>query len=183
MKMNDADRPFLAPLIHLWGMKKVEKITGFTRNTIYQWKPSRGSVPPEVALRIAQHPEALQLGFWVETVCPGLPWSLVYRGPDRRTNWNELDLDLEETIKAVGVSAVARAINRSRQNIYEAMKADRCPVWLALAIELASEQHYLVEDFRPDLPWWVLYNRHSTVVPVARDETENERVRQQLKKS
>lgn len=167
MNFNDAaDRLYFAALIKKWGIRKVEKVSQFPRTTIYQWRPSRSTVPPEAALRVCEMPDAQALGYWVETLCPGLPWHLLYRGRDRRNTWDATAETLEEAIKDVGVALVARTAGRSRQNIYEAIKYPRCPVWLALAVEEASASRYLVEDFRGDVPWWPLYERHKQALPL-----------------
>ena len=153
------DRPYLESLFKAWGMDKLELVTRYQRSAIYQWRPSRVAVPPEAALRVCELAEPL--GYYVETLCPKLPWRLVYGGRDRRKTYEALaDIsDVEAVVKDVGVTEVARAAERSRQNVYDAMRAEQCPVWLALALEKASDQRYLVEDFRPELPWWPLYTR------------------------
>lgn len=160
------DKPYLEGLFKPWGLDKLEIVTRYTRNTIYQWRPSRATVPPEAALRVCELAEPL--GYFVEKLCPTLPWHLVYSGRGRRKTYEGLidTANLETLIKHIGVTEVARAAGRSRQNLYDAMKADKCAVWLALAIEQASEQHYLVEDLRPELPWWQLYNRREQMQPV-----------------
>ena len=170
MKTKRTDTPYLDPLIKLWGMDKLEVVSRYPRTAIYQWKPSRVGIPPEAALRIAELAEPL--GFFVEKMCPTLHWCLVYGGRDRRTSYEGvLDLvQVGEIIKSIGVTEVARVAGRSRQNIYDAMKADKCPVWLALAIEEASGQRYLVEDLRPELPWWTLYKRHEKAHPINRSK-------------
>lgn len=174
MKNDSLDRPYLADLIAKFGMPKIEHVTSAPRSAIYQWKPSRGAVPAEPALRINEFYE--DLGFYVERLCPDLPWHLLYRGRDRRTGTDGLDVIalavaegvnvLETVVKHVGVTNIARLANRSRQNIYEALKSERNPVWLILAVEEVSERRFLVEDFRPELPWWPLYQRHTKVRPV-----------------
>ena len=123
-------------------------------------------VPPEAALRVCELAESE--GFYVERLCPTLPWHLLYAGRNRRKSYEGLSdtTQLDIIVKEIGVTEVSRAAERSRQNIYDAMKAERCPVWLALAIEQASGQRYLVEDLRPELPWWPLYNRRNNIAPV-----------------
>jgi DNA-binding transcriptional regulator YdaS (Cro superfamily) len=147
-------------------MEKLEIVTRYPRSAIYQWKPSRVSVPPEAALRVCELAEPQ--GFYVEKLCPTLPWHLVYGGRNRRTSYDGLveNMQLESIVKQIGVTEVSRAAGRSRQIVYDAVAAERCPVWLALAIEQASGQRYLVEDLRPELPWWPLYLRHEKVAPV-----------------
>jgi hypothetical protein len=160
------DKPYLEGLFRAWGMEKLEIVTRYPRSAIYQWKPSRVGVPPEAALRVCELAEPE--GFYVEKLCPTLAWHLVYGGRNRRKSYEGLadTTQLELVVKEVGVTEVARAAGRSRQNIYDAMKAEKCPVWLALALEQASGQRYLVEDFRPELPWWPLYMRREKVEPV-----------------
>lgn len=160
------DKPYLEGLIKAWGMDKLEIVSHYPRSAIYQWKPSRVGVPAEAALRVCELAEPL--GFYVEKLCPALPWHLLYGGRNRRKSYEGLvdAMQVDLIVKQVGVTEVSRAAGRSRQNIYDAMKAERCPVWLALAIEQASEQCYLVEDLRPELPWWPLYRRRETVAPV-----------------
>jgi DNA-binding transcriptional regulator YdaS (Cro superfamily) len=160
------DKPYLEGLFKSWGMDKLEVVTHYSRATIYQWKPSRVGVPAEAALRVCEL--AQSEGYFVERLCPALPWHLVYGGRNRRKSYKGLadTTQLAVVVKEIGVTAVARAAGRSRQNVYDAVTAESCPVWLALAIEQASEQRYLVEDFRPELPWWQLYNRRELVVPV-----------------
>lgn len=163
---SNCDKPYLETLFKAWGMDKLEIVTRYPRAAIYQWKPSRTRVPAEAGLRVCElaQPE----GYFIEKLCPDLSWHLLYGGRDRRKTYDGLaDLtQLEEVIKEVGVTAVARAADHSRQNVYNAMNSSKCPVWLALAIEEASGQRYLVEDFRPELPWWPLYHRREMMWPV-----------------
>jgi DNA-binding transcriptional regulator YdaS (Cro superfamily) len=167
MKHEDGlDSSHLEALIREWGMEKLEIVSHYARTAIYQWRPSRVPVPPEAALRINELAE--HIGFTVERLRPDLPWHLLYRGRDRRAMSAKLvddPSDLEKVIKDIGVTDVANAAGRSRQNIYDAMKSERCPVWLALAIEQASGHRYLVEDLRPELPWYPLYSRREKVYP------------------
>jgi DNA-binding transcriptional regulator YdaS (Cro superfamily) len=160
------DKPYLEGLFKPWGLDKLEIVTRYSRSTIYQWRPSRSPVPPEAALRVCELAEPL--GYFVERLCPTLPWHLVYGGRGRRKTYEGLadTTDLEALVKHIGVTEVSRVSGRSRQGIYDEMRAKRCSVWLALAIEQASEQHYLVEDLRPELPWWPLYNRRQQIGPV-----------------
>jgi DNA-binding transcriptional regulator YdaS (Cro superfamily) len=148
-------------------MEKLELVTHYARSAIYQWKPSRVPVPAEAALRVNELAE--HLGFTVEGLRTDLPWHLVYGGRDRRAMSKPLvddPRDIEAVIKDIGVTEVSRAADRSRQNIYDAMKAERCPVWLALAVEQASGHRYLVEDLRPELPWYPIYSRREKVYPL-----------------
>lgn len=164
---DQLDKPYLDPLIKKWGMDKLEIVSRYPRSAIYQWRPSRGAVPAEAALRIGELAE--RDGFNAERMCPDLPWYLVYSGRDRRKGYDGLgNLEsCEAIVKSVGVTEVARAAGRSRQNVYDAMQAEKkTPVWLALAIEKASGQRYLVEDLRPELPWWPLYGRREQVYPL-----------------
>lgn len=163
-KTSDAeDKPYLDGLIKEWGMDKLEIVSHYARSAIYQWRPSRVGVPPEAALRVCELAEPL--GYFVEKLCPSLPWHIVHGGRNRRKTYEGLadTTQLELIVKLIGVTAISRAAGRSRQNIYDAMRAERCPVWLALGVEQASEQHYLVEDLRPELPWWPLYIRKARV--------------------
>lgn len=170
MKESDQlDQPYLDLLTKKWGMDKLEIVSRYPRSAIYQWKPSRVGVPPEAALRICEYAEPL--GFTVERLCPDLPWHLVYGGRDRRKGYDGLSVletGAEAIVKDVSVSEVSKAAGRSRQNVYDAIKTDKCPVWLTLAVEQASDHHYLVEDLRPELPWWPLYGRKQQVYPVQR---------------
>jgi DNA-binding transcriptional regulator YdaS (Cro superfamily) len=154
---SNCDKPYLESLFKAWGMDKLEIVTRYPRTAIYQWRPSRTLVPAEAALRVCEL--AQSEGYYVEKLCPGLPWQLLYGGRDRRKSYDGLadTSRLEDVIKEIGVTAVARAAGHSRQNVYNAMNLSKCPVWLALAIEEASGQRYLAEDFRPELPWWPLY--------------------------
>lgn len=163
------DKPYLEGLFQPWGMEKLEFVTHYPRSAIYQWKPSRVGVPPEAALRVAEIAESEGYSVYiVEKLCPSLHWHLLYAGRNRRKSYEGLvDLsDLEGVVKDVGVTEVSRAAARSRQNVYDAMKAEKCSVWLALAIEEASGQRYLVEDLRGELPWYPLYSRREKVDPV-----------------
>lgn len=169
MKFDDRlDQPYLESLIRKWGMEKLEMVTQYARTAIYQWKPSRVPVPADVALRVAEL-AGNQPGMNVEALRPDLPWHVVYKGRDRRSVYDGFDVDpddLDALVRHVGVTNISRECGRSRQAIYDASRADRCPVWLALAIEQASDHRYLVEDVRPELPWWTLYRRHEHVYPV-----------------
>lgn len=168
MPLSDKlDQPFLEPLIKRWGMEKLEIVTRYSRSAIYQWKPSRVPVPAEAALRINEFNDVS--GFEVELLRPDLPWHLIYGGRDRRKGYDGFLVDtndIDAVVRRVGVTEVARAANRSRQNVYNAARSDHHPVWLALAIEQASGQKYLVEDVRPELPWWPLYSRRERVYPL-----------------
>lgn len=168
MKYGDGlDCLHLAQPLAIWGIEKLERVTKYPRTSIYQWRPSRGPVPPEAALRVCEMPDAIALRLWVEKLCPGLPWHLLYGGRDRRSKYDGAATSVEEAIKQTGVTLVACAAERSRQNIYEAMRYPICPVWLALALEAASEARYLVEDIRSDLPWWPLYQRYQDAYPLS----------------
>lgn len=169
MKTDDKlDMPYLEPLMKRWGMEKLEVVTHYSRTAIYQWKPSRVPVPAEVALRVSEFAETPS--FEVEVLRPDLPWHLVYGGRDRRKSYEGVQVDagdLDALVRHIGVTEVARAAGRSRQNVYNAARADnKCPAWLALAIEQASGQRHLVEDVRPELPWWPLYSRRERVYPL-----------------
>ncbi|HKX42705.1 MAG TPA: hypothetical protein VJO99_16230 [Burkholderiaceae bacterium] len=170
MSKHAEDELYLEGLIKAWGMRKLEIISGSPRSAIYQWRPSRSNVPPDAALRICAQAEPL--GYYVEQLCPKLDWHLLYLGRDRRTSYKGLaDIDdIAAVAKDIGVTRIARAARRSRQNVYDAMKAEQCPVWFALALERSSERRYLVEDFRPDLPWWPLYSRREMVQPFRKSQ-------------
>lgn len=183
---NAPNVPFLYALIKRWGIEKLEFVTRYPRTAIYQWKPSRAGIPPEAALRIAEL--AQPFGFYVETMCPQLNWALVYGGRERRVSYDgvfdEGPVDVKAVVKCIGVTEIARTVKRSRMTIYTAMEAEKCPVWLALAIEEASGQLYLVEDFRPELPWYPLYNRLAqpgAAMPF--DRSEAEAIRRTVKNS
>lgn len=168
------DVSYLDGLIKRWGMDKLEQIAGYPRTAIYQWRPSRVAIPAEAALRIQELTEEKD-DFYVEKVCPTLNWGLLYGGRDRRVAYEGAllnGLTIEAAVKRIGVTEVARVVGRSRQNIYNGMAADKCPVWLALAIEEASGQLYLVEDFRPELPWYPLYTRRALAHPIPSAEVE-----------
>lgn len=147
-------RPYLGELIKKWGMARLSIITGYTPGSINEWSPARRRVPPDAALRLCAHEDA---GHAVEELCPGFPWHLIYPGPDRRTSSDNLASNLEEAIKEVGVTPIARAAGRSDQDIDDAIGDALPPVWLVLALEQASAGRYLVEDWRADLPWFQLY--------------------------
>lgn len=145
------DDPYLGPLIEQWGMDKVALVTRSPATSIYQWKPSRGPVPAEAALLLAEFTNDER--FAVERLQPELPWHLVYAGRDRRTSYEGikdvvLSGNIEQAVKELGVTDVARAADKSRQSVYEALKAVASPVWLVLAVEKASDHRFLVEDFR-----------------------------------
>lgn len=164
---DDLDRPYLHSLGKQWGMDKLESIARYSRTAIYQWRPSRGYVPPEAALRVCEFAETL--GFTVEALCPDLPWHLVYPGRDRRSTYvgtAALAMSPDDMVREIGVAVVAKVCGKSRQAVYDALRMDKPPVWLALGTEQASERRFLAEDFRPDLPWWPLYNRRHTVMPL-----------------
>lgn len=191
-KNDGLNDPYLSPLVDKWGWEKLEIVTNETRTTMYQWKPSRGAVPVEPAMRICAQPDAKALGFVLEAMCPEYPWAILYAGYGRRvidpTKPVRLDVLIPaKVVKEIGATEVSRwapravydpenpdAIGRTRQNVYEALRKDRCPVWLAFAIERASGGRYQVEDFRPSLPWHQLYNRRQEVQPVRRKERETQ---------
>lgn len=166
MKKSDLlDKPYLDLLIKKWGMVKLEMVSQYSRTAIYQWKPSRVPVPAEAALRISEFAEPL--GFMVERIRPDLAWHLLYAGRDRRADGTTgLKEGTGAIVKDIGITTIAKTAACSRQNVYQAIKADKCPVWLALACEQASGRRYLVEDLRPELPWWPLYKRREQVYPV-----------------
>jgi len=63
----------------------------------------------------------------------------VYAGRDRRTSYEGikdvvLSGNIEQAVKELGVTDVARAADKSRQSVYEALKAVASPVWLVLAV-------------------------------------------------